>query len=398
MIVAVALAGCRPATADPGRELQARLAAILDDAARCPTGTSADLQALVNAAGPDGVVQLPAGCFKITQPVGIPAGKRVFGAGMDSTILYRDPGLLSDRDTPIFSVFGRGEGQTHISGIAFVGVRDTSDTAQDYGIVLKDTRSFRVDHCYFEGFGWAGVRTEGTARGVIDHSVFSDNYKQGINNLGYGVVVYGANRWAEDPGAGTAEAVFVEDCVFSGNRHAIAASAGAHYVFRHNHVLRNVEACSVDAHGPGYGWAQGTRYVEIYENTVEEPAYRQCGIGIRGGDGVVFGNTLRGFTRPILLILEWGTPDSQKSTYPAKGQIRELWIWDNETSRGPTAPQIDGDAKGFLQQARDYYTEPKPGYQPYPYPHPLVRNGPFDAGETSAAGGSSFRGFRAFCG
>jgi hypothetical protein len=168
-------------------------------------------------------------------------------------------------------------------------------------------------------------------------------------------------QWAADPGAGTDEAVFVEDCVFSGNRHAVAASSGAHYVFRHNRVLRHVKACSIDAHGPGYGWAQGTRYMEIYENTVEAPVYRQCGIGIRGGDGVIFGNTLHGFSRPVLLVLEWGMPESLKATYPAEGHIRELWIWDNQAYGGLAAPQIDQDARGFIQPGRDYFTEARPG-------------------------------------
>ncbi len=374
----LALAGCRQAVADPTRALQAELAAVLDDPARCPTGTSADVQTLVNAAGPDGIVRIPAGCYRITEPIGVPAGRRLYGAGMEQTILYRDPEMFSNRDTPMLSVFGRGESRTQVSGMAFVGVRDTDDTAEDYGIVLKDSRDFRVDHCYFEGLGSAGVRTDGTSRGVVDHSIFVDNFKRGINNLGYGVVVYGTSRWPADPGAGTDEAVFVEDCVFSGNRHAVAASGGAHYVFRHNHVLRNVLACSVDAHGVGWGWNTGTRYVEIYDNLIEDPVYRSCGIGIRGGDGVIFRNTLRGFGAPILLILEWGTPDALKAIYPATGQIRDLWIWENQDQGGAAAPRMDAEVKGFIRQGRDYYTTAKPGYEPYAYPHPLAMGGPFD--------------------
>jgi len=383
------LAGCslQPMTSNPtpattstdrGRDLQEKLAAKLDDATQCPSGTSADVQALIKAAGPDGVIHIPAGCYEITGSIGIPEGKRVFGAGMDKTILYRHPDRSRDQDQPIFWVFGRGESETQVSGIAFLGVRDTNDKREDYGVVLSNSRNFRVDHCYFEGFGWAGVRTEGTSRGVIDHSIFVDNFKKGIDNLGYGVVVYGANQWPDDPGAGTAEAVFVEDCVFVGSRHAIASSGGAHYVFRHNLVQRNVIACSVDAHGLGYGWSRGTRYVEIYDNTVKDPVYKECGIGIRGGEGVVFGNTIQGFTKPILLVLEWGTPDRQKSSYPAIDQIHDLWIWDNGIQGGPSVPQIDQDAKGFIRQGRDYFTQPKPGYEPYLYPHPLVGGGPFD--------------------
>jgi len=381
--IALFLAGCGQAPDEPARDLQAKLAAVLDGPAQCPSGTSADVQVLINAAGPDGVVQIPAGCYEITDSVGIPAGKRVFGAGMDKTILYRNPDRSRDRDRPIFWVFGRGESETQVSGIAFLGVRDTNDKGEDYGIVLSNIPNFRVDHCYFESFGWAGVRTEGMSRGVIDHSVFVDNFKKGIDNLGYGVVVYGANQWPDDPGAGTADAVFVEDSLFVGNRHAIASSGGAHYVFRYNRVQRNVIACSVDAHGLGFGWSRGTRYVEIYGNTVEEPVYKECGIGIRGGDGVIFGNTLRGFGKPILLIVEWGTPDRLKSSYPAADQIRDLWIWDNQIQGGPSVPQIDQEAKGFIEQGRDYFTQPKPRYEPYPYPHPLATGGPFDTGTAS---------------
>jgi hypothetical protein len=383
LLIALMLAGCGGIPNSGTRNLQARLAATLDDPAQCPSGTSADLQALMIAAGPDGVVQIPAGCYQIIDSVGIPAGRRVFGAGMEGTILYRDPDTSRNGDEPIFWIFGRGEGGTQVSGIAFLGVRDTDDGGEDYGIVLHNSRDFRVDHCYFEGFGFAAVRTEGTSRGVIDHSVFVDNFKRGIDNLGYGVAVYGADEWADDPGAGTADAVFVEDSLFVGSRHAIASNAGAHYVFRYNQVRENVEACSVDAHGLGFGSARGTRYVEIYGNVVEDSVYKRCGIGIRGGDGVIFGNTLRGFRVPILLILEWGTPDHLKASYPAQDQIRDLWIWDNEVQGGPSAPRIDPEAKGFVEPGRDYFTQPKPGYEPYPYPHPLAAGGPFDAGATS---------------
>ena len=376
--LALTSAGCRPAPVDdPTREVQARIAARLADPG-CLAGGSAEVQAWVNAADADGIVRLPAGCFQITTPIGVPAGRRVYGAGLDQTILYRDPELARDRDTPILTVFGRSDQLTQVSGIAFVGVRDTKDTAQDYGLRLSNNASFRIDHCYFEGLGFAGVRVDGNSRGVIDHSMFVDNYKQGIDNLGYGVVVYGSGVWAEDPRAGTDQAVFIEDSVFSGNRHSVAASSGSHYVFRHNHVLRNVEACSVDAHGPGYGSTHGTRYVEIYDNVIEASVHAECGIGIRGGDGVIFRNTLRGFRAPILLILEWGTPESQKASYPALDQIRELWLWDNATPSGAVVPLLDAEAKGFIRAGRDYFATAKPGYEPYPYPHPLTAGGPFD--------------------
>ena len=380
LVCSLLVAGCGQTRDDPAHELQARLAAMLDDTAQCPSGTSADLRALLRTTAQESVVHIPAGCYEVTGSITIPDGTVVAGAGMDKTILYRDPSNSSGQGEPIFSASGAQRGATHVSGIAFVGVRNTNDAGEDSAIILRDRQDFRVDHCYFEGFGWAAVRVEGASHGVIDHSIFVDNFKRAIDNLGYGVAVYGVNKWAEDPQAGSAEALFVEDSVFSGCRHAIAASGGAHYVFRYNSVRGNVEACSVDAHGPGFGWPHGTRYVEIYGNTLEDPVHKQCGIGIRGGDGVIFRNRLRGFTRPIVLILEWGTPEDLRASYPAKDQVRDLWIWHNEILDGSLSPEVDAEATGFIELGRDYYTEPKPGYEPYPYPHPLATGGPFDAG------------------
>jgi hypothetical protein len=214
---------------------------------------------------------------------------------------------------------------------------------------------------------------------VVDHAIFVDNYKRGIDNLGYGVVVYGGNIWAGELEPGGAQATYVEDSLFVGNRHAIAASAGAHYVFRNNQVLHNVVACAVDAHGMGYGSSRGTRYAEIYRNTIGSPVHNWCGIGIRGGAGVIFENTIEGYKNPILLILEWGTPNALKSEYPAFDQVQELYIWDNQITGGPSEPQIDETGVGFIEAGRDYFTAPKPGYVPYEYPHPLAHGGPFDA-------------------
>jgi hypothetical protein len=378
-LICVICVGCSQQPADAPHQLQAEVGAAIEEALQDPTGGSRDVQGFVNSAAPDGMARIPAGRYEIAGTITVPDGTRVVGAGMDKTILYRHPVKSRNLGGAIFSVQGQaGKGATQISGMAFVGVRDTNDKGEDYAITLTNCQDFRVDHCYFEGFGFAAVSTKGKSRGVIDHCTFMDNFKQSINNLGYGVSVYGANAWPDDPQLGTAEATFVEDCVMIGCRHAVASSAGAHYVFRHNLVQRNVVAHSVDAHGLGYGSPRGTRAVEIYDNVIEDPAHNWAGIAIRGGDGVIFDNTIKGFQNPVLLVLEWGTPDYLKSSYPAKDQIRDLWIWDNDTSGGPSEPVVDETATGFVDQGRDFFTEPKPGYAPFAYPHPLAQGGPFD--------------------
>lgn len=365
--------------AHPASSIQGLISDRLNDADLCPTGTSQDVQQIVNNVGPDGIASLPEGCYRMAATVNIPAGIQLVGAGVDKTILYRDP--EGTYWQPILQVRGDKDipGETKISGIAFIGVRDTDDIGQDSGLLIFDVTNFRVDHSYFEGFSWAGLRVVGSSNGVIDHAIFVDNYKHGIDNLGYGVAVYGEDKWATDLQVGGALGTFVEDSLFIGNRHAIAASAGAHYIFRHNQVLHSIVACAVDAHGMGYGNARGTRYVEIYQNVIEDPIYHWCGIGIRGGAGVIFENTIRDYKNPILLILEWGTPDGYKANYPAFDQVQELYIWDNKITGGHSEPQVDETGVDFIKAGRDYFTEPLPGYVPYVYPHPLTSGGPFDA-------------------
>lgn len=364
--------------ADP-EQLQQEITGLIAAAAGSPKGGSREVQSLVNKTGPDGYAHIPAGCYEIMETIQIRDGMRIAGAGMNKTVLFRDPAKFKDNRKPIFQVRGQqGRGGTQICGIAFVGDTDEDDAGWDTAISLSSCVDFRVDHCYFRRFGAAAVAVHGESQGLVDHCAWTDIFKPGINNVGYGVVVHRGNNWEDGKELGTAQATFVEDCILTGCRHAIASNGGAHYVFRHNVVRKNVVASSVDAHGLGYGSKRGTRCVEIYGNVIEDPVAKGTAIGIRGGDGVIFGNTIKGFANPILLTLEWGTPQELKSAYPAKDQIRDLWIWDNKTVGGSPQPVINRNAKGFIEKDRDYHTKPKPGYVPYVYPHPLAQGGPFD--------------------
>jgi hypothetical protein len=380
IVLTVSLNACIAGHEDsPDSALQEIISTRLANPELCPSGDSQDVQQVVDATPPGGMARLPEGCYRIDKTVNVLPGIHLIGAGVEKTILYRDPkGTYWD---PILLINGGKDapGGTQISGMALIGVRDTEDIGQDYGMRISNVINFRVDHSYFEGFGWAGVRVDGASTGVVDHAIFIDNYKTGIENLGYGVGIYGKDSWSEEPQPGGSKAVFVEDSTFIGNRHAVAASAGAHYVFRHNHVLHGVVACGVDAHGMGYGNKNGTRYVEIYYNVIEDPQDRWCGIGIRGGAGVIFGNTISGYKNPILLILEWGTPDMLKSKYPAFEQVQEMYIWENQSNGHPAEPQVDETGTGFIQAGRDYFLESKPGYVPYQHPHPLTGGGLYDS-------------------
>lgn len=368
----------------PARTLQKVVAATMSTRVR---QDGAVLQRLVDAAEPNGVVELPWGCFEVKDTITVPEGVCLAGSGLARTILCQYP---SQKDTDYrhgLRINASGpQSRLRISGIAYVNVFPPTDTTLDKGIEIYDCKDFRVDNCYFEGFGSAAVWVEGDASGVVDHCVFVDNYKPAIGNIGDGVGVERNDAWDDHLQLGGAKAVFVEDCVFAGSRHAISSNAGAHYVFRHNLVEDNVVSHAIDAHGPGYGSERGTQCVEVYENVVRNPHHdpnagppgerdTDIGILIRGGGGVIFNNTFQSYIRPIQVVLEFGMPDELKSSYPWRDQVHDLWIWNNVGDTGPTTAEVNGytPSPQYIRLNRDYFTRQKPGYTPFTYPHPLTR-------------------------
>lgn len=326
------------------------------------TGSRQDIQNAINAATKGDTVRIPSGQFSFSGTVQIDAGITIMGAGIDQTILQK----IDTSGKHMFQVDCSNGEQIIITGITFIGV---SDGTRDRGLDLDNhCKNFRIYNCSFKKFNWAGIQIRGKARGVVDHCQFIDNYLRGF---GYGLEILGDSdaSWQRPLELGTENAVFVEDCYFRGCRHTIAANNGARYVFRHNQIEDNREdAAAIDAHGLVSSWPRGTRSYEIYENTISNSIERWAGIGIRGGDGVIFNNTMiRGIEDPIKL---WN--DGGNNCYPCKDQIRELYIWNNTYQGQPAAVTFWRGSERVIREGRDFFQKQRPGYTPYLYPHPLV--------------------------
>lgn len=306
----------------------------------------------------------------------------ILGAGSDHTRLIRRE---SKNDVAFFLV--RGVRGVRISGLAFRGVAAEDNADIDYGVFLWDAVDFRVDHCVFSHLGFAGVRTHGASRGVIDHCSFSEHYKPAVGSYGYGVAVYGTNEYTGEP-FGSGEATFVEDNEMRLCRHAVAANKGGRYVFRHNLVLHNTKAHAIDAHGQEYSseGSIGTEWIEVYENRVERPdqgnssSPQKYAVRIRGGRGLIWGNTFADTDEGVRI--DEFTPQDTGPVY----------VWDNELLRDPHprgrpayCARIRDDQdilcarkvpRAKAQRPADgrsvFSEEPPPGYEPYPYPHPRV--------------------------
>ena len=349
-------------------------------AAQTPVATAAscaisDIQAAVNSLPDSGTVVIPAGEAEAIGTLKLTGGITLRGAGMDQTKLYRGPATDMMKSGSIISADGSNGKPIRISGLNLVGFLDLTSAGWDNGISISNATDFRIHHCRLQRFGASGIGVRGLSRGVIDHCLFVDNFKKTINNVGYGVVVMGTGEWRDDLVPGSADSVFVEDCEFIGSRHAIASNAGARYVFRHNHVHGNDNSQAVDCHGPGYGSAHGTQWIEVYDNLIEKPIGGHIAMYLRGGGGVVFRNTIRDYAGGIALTLDADPKLDWTRPYPIPEQIGNMWVWDNTFNGQPVGPFVPPRSANHIKLDRDYFTRPMPGYEPYQYPHPLAAGG-----------------------
>lgn len=372
-----------------------------------------DIKAAVALAPSGGIVQIPAGpkCVWPGKLDMVTVNKSLWirGAGSGQTVIQRgayiDIDNTSENDialTALFSFDCNASTRVRFSGMtllgngkegSFVGSDDVvfpQLLAFDYGIKLWACRDFRIHDTRFEKFGYAGIdlrsRTlqgnAGILRGLIDHNEFIGNMKVG---LGYGVAVSGNDDWPA-PDYGSANNVFVEDNHFEDNRHNIAAGYGARYVFRYNSMVTTYRARwwgMVDAHGKADG-GHGTRAFEVYNNSFEMtgiPAPASAtGALFRGGDGVFFNNIIHlGLSwapgNPpygIILTVENEACEANPGpAYPANDQTTDLYLWGNSNNNVSLGGDNWTDCAKYFKLGRDFHIQPRPGYTPYVYPHPL---------------------------
>jgi hypothetical protein len=333
------------------------------------SGSPDDVQAAINSASAGDLVRIPAGRFAYDKGLEIAKeGITLAGSGNQETILYKSV----DED---FSMLKIKANNVTVKNIQFHGISDSNSDSWDRGIFVGDALDFRISNCYFEHFGHSGINVYSkVARGVIDHCKFYNIWKPAIANLGYGVAVERANYWEDNVQLGGPDAVFIEDSEFNIWRHAVTANAGAHYVFRHNRTWNEtpngeegdsyyIGWQAVDAHGQGYGSGVGTRAYEVYDNYLEtkiQGGPNGEGMLIRGGDGVIFNNTIKkNYNSAITLTCE-GDPAYN---------IKDLWIWNNTYD----TPEGIISSCDEVREGQEYHLSPKPDYTPYTYPHPLTQ-------------------------
>ncbi|MBI9099855.1 MAG: hypothetical protein JEY91_15350 [Spirochaetaceae bacterium] len=349
-----------------------------------------DVQNAVDTAITGDTVFVPSGTSTWNSKVTIPNDKKITiqGAGVTETIINGNAITMNQ------------------SGSRITGFRFNS------GEITVDGDDWRIDHCYFYADSFSnGVRVNGNRkslhpRGLVDNSTFVN---QRVLVLGWlGLLAH--DLWFEPITLGSDyDTVYIEDCTFSSTEHAnaIDSNYGGRYVFRHN-ILNDIY---IEAHSV-QGNHRASRSWEIYDNTINQitrsmwtPMY------LRGGTGVVFNNAITGnwsLPKPTLNNKRdqtassvcgicdgsspWDGNTSGEGGYPCRDQIgrgADLNLW---TDANPYPPQTLDPVYGWnntynssnvtftvanqspiphILEGRDFYNEPKPGYIPFTYPHPL---------------------------
>jgi hypothetical protein len=228
---------------------------------------------------------------------------------------------------------------------------------------------------------------------------------------------------------GTGNAAFFEDNTITNDGSSLLDTAvdstnGARWVFRYNTVSSTNQARALLEHG--FGSWDGTRSFEIYNNHFKDGIPTDVLITLRGGSGLVFGNTFDGVWSTEILLVEYrlfldvnqgnalyGLPGhcdyvnpQDPSTWettpafagalgvkdrPCSEQVHDLFVWNNTLVNNPSRAAVSVENDGatinnpnlakYIQLDRDYFLRAPTAadgfqYAPYPYPHPLVQLAP----------------------
>jgi hypothetical protein len=364
------------------------------DTITAPSCSQDEVQMAIDAATDGDVVEVPAGTAtwtttSVTTPAVLISEKTITlqGAGIDKTIIIDGTGHAW-KD---LLVWIRGSKPSRISGFTFKGFIDKNRGAAAVA-VRGNCRNWRIDHCKFDGSP-RGVWAYAGCFGLVDSCTFLET--------GQGVVMkgYGDESWERPLVLGLPDAVYVEDCTFQGGGAATDAYHGARFVFRHNSLIDT----HVAQHGCDSGNYRSTFSYEVYDNVIAKEKLTAWEVPramhFRGGTGVVFNNTLSGYTTGIdvanyrsserlrELCGKWGICDGKNPVdgneepngYPARDQIgrstnqvlEPLYEWNN-TLDGKDADIHVSTGAQHIQQGRDFRNDTaRPGYRPYAYPHPL---------------------------
>ena len=336
------------------------------DVIKAKSLSQSEVQSAVNSASPGDTVVLPSGTQSWSGQLRIEKKNiTIKGAGAGSTII--------NAGSKTIYLSGESASGLRITGIEFRSGNQVI-YASGSGSPKQAVKNLRVDHCKFQG-NYIVIETTGGATGVFDHNEFLNSYAARL---------YGSNDPNPRPPypLGTSDALFFEDNIITANSsgnppHWIASNSHSKYVVRHNKFNYSKSLWDiVDAHGACEVKGRGSATWEIYNNVFNICPTISRVIHLRGGQGVVFNNTFKGYNAgKAITITDYalcnGSCTQSCTKLPCPDLINHAYFWNNILEGKAINPV--NSCSDYIKLDKDYFTYEMPGYKPYTYPHPLTK-------------------------
>ena len=263
-------------------------------AANC---TSSAIQSAINSASNGDIVSVPAcSSGSWSSGVSIPSTKGITlqGAGVGRTVISTGYSLSIDTlptNAPV-----------RVTGFTFIRTNTTTRI-----FVLGTAQNWRIDNNVFDDAGINGAYTievgvkgnenlDSYNYGVIDHNQFINrNYATSIHvswvRRTFDAVASGDWVWSQPGQRGTAQAVYVEDNIFSGTQTAsqvVDTQYGAKVVVRYN----TIHNPWISTHSGCTNGGRNSPWTEVYRNKFTDDVNQYGGspIEMRSTSGVIWGN------------------------------------------------------------------------------------------------------------
>lgn len=269
------------------------------------SGSFVNVSSAVASAPAGSIILIPPGTNVWTQTLNLNNGISIKGSGTNQTVIV-DEVSRANNGGQLFILNGNLIFLTELSNLQLRG-GVTSTNPNYFGTVVCNgaaNTSWRVDHVLFNGLYAKNIATYGNASSVIDHNTFLMR-AIAIEDNGYvNGDQFGDQSYVLPPtyGLNSFNCLYIEDNIFTniigGQAGVCDGENGARVVFRHNAVWNEFFA----NHGTETGGrSRSERSFEIYDNTFNfspsAPNYPYWTIAnIRGGSGVIFSNTVNGYT------------------------------------------------------------------------------------------------------
>ena len=342
---------------------------------------STDVAKALKSASDGDTVAIPAGQCTWTANVSVSKRLTIQGAGIGQTVLIDGMDKAPFPNVPQMFIWNIPDtGPARMTGISWRG-RGVQDPNNSGMIQIAGTASqFRMDHNEFQPWGTRAVNVFGYIRGVIDHNVFDVSRANGFglyvlhNSWNLPGTDFGDASFAYPDTMGTAEALFVEDNTFTNDQsinpyyYANDGYMGGRVVYRYNTYTNAFWG----SHGTETaGRWRGLRQFEIYNNTftLSGVAYPSV-IGVRGGVGVIFNNTLTltggAEINQIADLSNYRTTDPRDNSPWHFCNGKNVWDGNQDSSGYPCLDQPGRGQGGLLSNFN-----PTPVGWPHQAPSPI---------------------------